>query len=391
MISRPLWDRHLRRAWSAASLVWLNGVRRVGKTTLVKDIPDALYLNCDLPRIEEMLRDPERFYSETAAGTIIFDEIHQLPDPSRVLKIGTDEFPHLKLLATGSSTMAATKRFRDSLAGRKRVVHLQPVLFSECAAFGVPDVRKRLCRGGLPQPLLSAAHDPTFYAEWLDSYFARDIQELFTVGNRQGFLRLAMLLFRTSGRLLEVTSLSQQSGVSRPTTNSYLDVMQTTHLLRLVRPYHAGGRGEILKQPKAYVFDTGFVAHANGWEDLRDDECGLLWEHVVLDTLQATLPEREIGFWRDKQRREIDFVLPGSRGTCHAVECRWSVDAFSAKNLAAFRAHHPEGRNFLVVPFAPTAHVRRYGDLDVTVCTPAQWAETMKPEQPDEGDQDGRK
>lgn len=71
---------------------------------------------------------------------MVFDEVHQLPDPSRLLKIGADAFPHLRILATGSSTLAATTKFRDALTGRKRVVELVPVLHEELPAFGVGDL-----------------------------------------------------------------------------------------------------------------------------------------------------------------------------------------------------------------------------------------------------------
>jgi predicted AAA+ superfamily ATPase len=81
-----------------------------------------------------------------------------------VLKIGADAFPKLRILATGSSTLAATRKFRDSLAGRKREVNLQPVLFEELAAFGAT-VEKRLLHGGMPQMLLADAPDPGFYAK----------------------------------------------------------------------------------------------------------------------------------------------------------------------------------------------------------------------------------
>jgi predicted AAA+ superfamily ATPase len=96
---------------------------------------------------------------------VVFDEVHQLPDPSRLLKIGADGFSHLKILATGSSTLAATQKFSDSLRGRKRVVELVPVLHEELPAFGVTDLRERLLRGGLPPALLVEKHNPEFYAE----------------------------------------------------------------------------------------------------------------------------------------------------------------------------------------------------------------------------------
>jgi len=81
-------------------------------------------------------------------GFVVFDEVFQLPDPSRLLKIGADGFPRLQILATGSSTLAATQKFRDSLTGRKRVVEFVPVLHEELPAFGIADVRERLLRGG---------------------------------------------------------------------------------------------------------------------------------------------------------------------------------------------------------------------------------------------------
>jgi len=99
------------------------------------------------------VRDPALFYRNSPKDVVVFDEIHQLRDPSRVLKIGADMFPRLRILATGSSTLAATKKFLDTLAGRKRQVHLVPVLWSELEAFGATLLR--LYHGGLPQALLA--------------------------------------------------------------------------------------------------------------------------------------------------------------------------------------------------------------------------------------------
>src|SRR5438445_328492 len=104
MVDRPLWLARIRAAWRRTSIVWLSGVRRVGKTTLAKSLAAARYVNCDLPRTAEMLGDPEAFFESLREPIVVLDEVHQLPDPSRVLKIAADVFPHLKVLATGSST-----------------------------------------------------------------------------------------------------------------------------------------------------------------------------------------------------------------------------------------------------------------------------------------------
>lgn len=353
-------------AWKQASVVWLTGVRRAGKTVLSRSVPGAQVFNCDLPSVAGRLRDPEGFLASVGPSPVVLDEVHQLEDPSRLLKIAADEFPRLKVLATGSSTLAATRKFRDSLAGRKRTVELVPVLAEELPAFGISDLRRRLLHGGLPPALLAAERNPEFYAEWLDSYYARDVQELFRIEKRGAFLRLVDLLLRQSGGMMELTSLAGRAGISRPTAMGWLDVLEITHVARRLRPYARGGRREIVSQPKVYAFDTGFVTFARGWESLREEDCGILWEHLVLETLAAA-PVREIHFWRDKQQREVDFVVPRGRDAVDAIECKWSADAFEPRGLAAFRERYPSGRNYLVCPTAAPAHPRRFGGLRVTV------------------------
>lgn len=366
MVNRPFWLERVQSAWKRASIVWLSGVRRVGKTTLCRALENTRFINCDLPRAAQSLADPELFYASVSEPVIVFDEIHQLPDPSRLLKIGADAFPKIKILATGSSTLAATRKFRDTLAGRKRSVHLLPVLAEELPAFGMNDLERRLVRGGLPQALLAPEREGEFYGEWLDSFYARDIQELFRVEKRAGFLLLFETLLRQSGGLMEVASLAKRCGLSRPTVMSYLDVLQVTHAIHLLRPFHGGGRQELLRQPKVYGFDTGFVAYTRGWGELRPEDSGPLWEHLVLDTLLSLPEASRVQFWRDKGQCEVDFVLPRGRGVAHALECKWTAAAFDPNGMKAFRALHPKGRNFVVTPQPGEAYERQQGGLKMT-------------------------
>lgn len=364
MIERPLWLRRVRQAWGQAPIAWLAGVRRVGKTVFAQSLPDAEFVNCDLPSAARRLEDPEAFFRSVQQPAVVLDEVHQLPDPSRALKIAADEFPGLKVLATGSSTLAATRKFRDSLTGRKRTVEMVPALVEELPSFGIADLSARLLRGGLPPALLRPDTTPEFYAEWLDSYFARDVQELFHVGKRAAFLSLLELLLRQSGGLAEITSLAKHSGVTRPTVLSWIDVFQVTQVVHVLRPYAEGGRREIVAQPKLYGFDTGFVCHARGWDALRPEDCGLLWEHLVLETLRS-VPVPKLFYWRDKQRREVDFVVPGPRGRVDAIECKWNPDAWEPRSLAAFRQSYPVGRNLVVSPQVRGTFTRRAGGLEV--------------------------
>lgn len=373
MISRHFWQQRIEHGWGEAPIVWLCGVRRSGKTTLAQSLgPERmLYVNCDLPSVEDMIRDPQVFYRGCSKPVVVFDEIHQLRDPARVLKIGADGFTKLRILATGSSTLAASKKFRDTLTGRKRLVHLTPALWEELPAFGVT-LPQRLFHGGLPPALLAESKKPAFYREWMDSFFARDIQRLFGFRDMNRFNALFEYLLRQSGGQYEVTKTATALGITRPTVESHLNALEITHAVTVVRPFHGGGQNEIVKQPKVYGFDTGFVSFARGWDPLRPDDCGTLWEHLVLEHLQARFPDMPIRYWRDKPGREVDFVLASRRDEVDAVECKWDPGAFDSSALRLFRAFYPNGRNFLVTPSGDPAYTKRYGNLAVRVCTPSE-------------------
>jgi predicted AAA+ superfamily ATPase len=371
MKNRPFWIERIKQVWKSRPIAWLSGVRRVGKTTLAKMFPDTIFLNCDLPSVIRRLDDPEYFYeSLDKRSIVIFDEVHRVEDPSRLLKIAADEYPHLKILATGSSTLAATKKFRDSLTGRKQLIYLPPVLWNEClSVFDLKNLDHRLLHGGLPEILLSEKKDASFFSEWIDSFYARDIQELFGIRNRIGFIKLLHLLLRQSGGLIDYTNLAKLSELSRPSVKAHIEAMSIAHAVFMLPPFHGGGRREITRRPKCYGFDTGFVSFVKGWESIRDDDRGLLWEHVALDVLRTRFYSSNIYYWRDKSNREIDFIIKAPKGKVHTMECKINPDQFDPKTLRVFRSLYPEGDNFLISPKIKQSCKRRYDDLIVNLCS----------------------
>ncbi len=333
----------------------------------------STFLNCDLPSVGRRLTDPESFYGGLKPGaTVILDEIHRLEDPSGVMKIAADEYPKLRVLATGSSTLIATRKFRDSLTVRKTTIYLPPVLWSECLAeFKIGDLDRRLLHGGLPEPLLAAEKDPAFFSEWLDSFYARDIQELFQVRNRTGFMKLLRLLLMQSGGPADFSSLAGESGLSRPTVMAHVEALTVAHAIRLVPPFHGGGRREILRRPKVYGFDTGFITFVKGWETIREDDRGLLWEHLFLDELRSRVEEAAIHYWRDKSGRELDFVVRKPEGRVDVFECKVNPDNFDPEGLKVFRSLYPKGKNFVTGPWIDKPYERRHAGLMVAFGAPA--------------------
>jgi predicted AAA+ superfamily ATPase len=231
---------------------------------------------------------------------------------------------------------------------------------------------QRLFHGGLPPALLADSKTPSFYREWMDSFFARDIQRLFGFRDMNRFNAMLEYLLRQSGGQFEVTKTATALGISRPTVESHLNALEITNAATLVRPFHGGGQHELVKQPKVYGFDTGFVSFARGWDPLRPDDYGILWEHLVLEHLQAHFPDTPVRYWRDKAGHEVDFVLAPRRDEVNVIECKWDARSFDSSALKVFRGYYPKGRNYLVTPAADTAYQKQFGDLTVTICAPSE-------------------
>jgi len=348
-------------------VVWLPGVRRVGKTTLCQSLPDIEYFDCELPRTRRLLEDPEAFLASVRRKRIVLDEIHRLANPAELLKIAADHYQEVRVVATGSSVLGASARFRDTLAGRKRQVWLTPMALADDTTLGPAPIEHRLLHGGLPPFFLAEELPEADFQEWMDAYWARDIQELFRLERRQSFQRFVELLLVASGGLFEATRFARDCEVSRTTITNYLGVLEATFVAHVIRPFTTRRSTEILKAPKVYGFDTGFTAYYRGWRELRREDLGVLWEHLVLNELHASLQTRDVRYWRDKQGHEVDFVL-GRRSTAPvAIECQWSARDIDVANLRLFRRRYPRGENFIVTHDATRPLARRFDDLTVTV------------------------
>lgn len=368
MVERSFWLEKLRGALAQRSVVWLSGVRRVGKTVLVQSLEDIEYCDCELLRVRDDVRDPETFLRERRGKIVVFDEIHRLQNPSELLKVAADHFPDIRVIATGSSTLGASSKFRDTLAGRKETLWLTPMVQRDLVNFGNEDWHHRLLHGGLPQFFLAETFPEGGMQEWMDAYFAKDVQELFRLERRSSFLRFAELLFVQSGGIFEASRFTGPCEVSRRTITNYLAMLEATYLVHIVRPFSIRRSTEIVKAPKVYAFDTGFVATANHWRELHEGEKGILWEHVVLNEIQATLQLRTVQYWREKNGHEVDFILAG-RGDIPtiAIECKWGGGEYDKRSVRAFLRHYPHAHFYVVQPHARGISRRKVDSATIAI------------------------
>ena len=365
MVDRQFWRNRIETAWERRSVIWLSGVRRVGKTCLCQTLPDVEYFDCELPRVRRLMEDPEAFLGSIGDGRIVLDEIHRLPNPSELLKIAADHYPQIQIVATGSSTLGASAKFRDTLAGRKSELWLTPIIKADLNDFDRADIPHRLLHGGLPPFFLEAGLPEPEFQEWIDAYWAKDIQELFRLERRYSFQKFTELLMAQSGGVFEASRFARPCEVSRTTISNYLSVLEATFVVHIVRPFSTHRATEIVAAPKVYGFDTGFVCYYRGWSQLRQEDLGLLWEHFVLNEIMAHTQSREIRYWRDKREHEIDFVLTRGHDIPIGIECKWAASGFSPRSLLAFRRQYPSGKNFVVAHDIDRPFTKDYNDIQV--------------------------
>ncbi len=373
MVKRIIWQKKIEQSLAKHSVLWLAGVRRVGKTNLCQSFKHAEYLDCELPSTRRRLDDAESFFSALNTKWLVLDEIHRLANPSEILKIAADHYPNIKVIATGSSTLGASTKFKDTLTGRKASLWLTPILLSELSSFKNTDPVHRSLNGGLPPFFLAKNMPERDFQEWLESYWAKDILELFRLERRHSFQKFIELLFMQSGGIFEATRFAKPCEISRQTVTNYLSILEATHVANIIRPFSARKSNEIIAAPKVYGFDTGFICQAKGWPSLHRQDLGILWEHLVLNEMHGHLQTRAIYYWRDKLGHEIDFIFLKNRDKKPiAIECKWTSNEFDPKNLHIFRQYHPDGENYVVTTDTKIPFIKKYKDLKVKFTSPSK-------------------
>jgi predicted AAA+ superfamily ATPase len=364
---RKYWLQKIEDAWKEKSVIWLTGVRRTGKSTLSRQLTPDGYFDCELPRVRKLLEDPEAFFQDCHTPKITLDEIHRLDNASETLKIAADHFPNIKVLATGSSTLAATKKFKDSLTDRKREIFLTPMALTDLQVFKNTDIEYRLIRGGLPPFFLADTFPERAYQDWLDSFWAKDIEELFKIEKKHAFLKFFELLALQSGGMFEAKSFATPCGVSHTTIATYLNVMSQTHIAYILRPFHRNQTKEIISAPKVYFFDTGFIHFFKGIESLHPNDRGIGLEHLTLNEMLTQFDRERIHYWRNKDKNEIDFIIKLRGKPPIAIECKWNSKEFNHTAIRKFREIHPLGKNILVTTDVTAKRIKKFGELDVEI------------------------
>lgn len=364
----------------------LIGARQAGKTTILHQIEEALkkrgqpcyFLNLEDPDYLALLNtSPKNLlqifnFSPDQRTFVLVDEVQYLNNPSNFLKYFYDEYhSKIKIIASGSSAFYLDKRFRDSLAGRKRIFYVLTLSFREflrfkkeeslaVANFGTLSLsekekinlyyREFLVYGGYPRVVLTPlSNKEEVLADLTYSYIKKDVLEA-NIRHDESFFKLFKILASQTGGLVNTSELATTLGLSKTAVENYLYVMQKSFHLRLVRPFFRNTRKELTKMPKVYFLDLGlrnFLLRNFSSYEQRDDK-GPLLENAVYRELLENHDFEDVKFWRTISKNEVDFLVNEDI----ALEVKAEVKKLGVSKYKSFLHTYPQ-INFSFVSLNP--------------------------------------
>jgi predicted AAA+ superfamily ATPase len=320
-------------------MVLLGGPRQSGKTTLAQGLLDnfrsGLYLNYDRDRDQKILLSEG--WSDTQE-LLIFDEIHKYPRWKNWVKgvYDTEKSIH-KILVTGSARLNVYKKGGDSLMGRYHYWRLHPFSLSEHPKnLTKNEVFSRLMKvGGFPEPFLDG--DEAAARRWrttrLDSVIRDDIRDLENIKNIPTLALLVDLLRSRVGSLIVVSNIANDLHVTSATIVKWIAALERMYYIFVVRPFGTNVPRSIQKPFKVYFYDNAEV----------DGDDGAKFENLVATSLLKRLEFLEdstgyryqLCFLRDKEKREVDFVVLKEKKIEVLIEAKWA-DANPSPHLIHF-------------------------------------------------------
>jgi predicted AAA+ superfamily ATPase len=342
-------------------VVFINGARQVGKSTLVEELLKkdykADYLSFDdHTALFASSHDPFGFLNKYEQALAI-DEVQRNPEIFVAIKRIVDaKKKRGQFLLTGSANVLTIPKVSESLAGRMILHALWPLSqgeingkkekFIDWAFSGkkIPQIKKTLkqadlikiiTRGGYPRAL--AAKNENDRKEWMRSYIdtilQRDIRNLANIEGLRDLPHILSILAERIGNLINLADISRMTKLNQVTLKRYYTLLQMVFLIVEVPAWFVNRDKRLSKTPKVYLNDSGLACYFKQVtaEILRDDRnhLGPLLENFVVMELKKQLTWQNIApnlyHFRTQAGSEVDVVLEGANKKIVGIEVKSST------------------------------------------------------------------
>ncbi len=310
-------------------IISLTGLRRTGKTTIMKKIvqeslplypkENIVYFSFDEAR-EERLMDIldiyESFMEKNLAKErflFLFDELQKVQNWSEQLKTIYDLYPDMKFIISGSESLFIRKETRESLAGRIFEFEINPLTFKEFLSFrgkkfeNLALYKKELLKeldsymicNGFPEIVSETEEICEKYINEniIEKILFKDIPQLVPIDDISILEQIFKVILNQPGQIINFDELGKEVGISRQTASLYLDYLEKSFLIRKLYNFSKNARKTQKKSKKYYP--TIILSKLLDNRELF----GKAFETFVANQLDADF------FWRDAYKNEVDLIL----------------------------------------------------------------------------------
>lgn len=349
MIIRSSYLNQLARAVKRSPITSLIGPRQCGKTTLARMFAESkasTYFDLESQPDIRRLQNPELMLG-SLRGIVILDEIQEMPELFRVLRVIADR-PNTKarFLVLGSASPDIVKNVSETLAGRVEFIELSGFNLQEV---GANPLETLWLRGGFPRSFLAQSdEDSMAWREgFIRTFLERDIPRLGISIPSSALRRFWTMLAHYHGQTWNASELGRSMGLSDKTVRGYLDILTETFMIRQLQPWHENIGKRQVKSPKVYFRDSGILHSLLNLSDFHaltgHPGVGASWEGFALEQTLHVLKPPQAFFWATHSGVEIDLVFL-HRGHRYGVEFKFSEAPQITKSmrmaLEALKLHH---------------------------------------------------
>lgn len=295
------------------------GPRQCGKSTIaksfVRDIKDSYYLDLEKDLDLAKIANPDIFFIPNRNNFICLDEIQNAPNIFKYLRSEIDEDRRNgRFLILGSASPELLRQSSESLAGRVGYIELTPFYLNEVSNLPEYNQIDLWNRGGYPESYLAEDEHSFIWREnYIRTYVERDIPKLgFNIDSNR-LKKMLQLIAHQQGQLLNYSKLGEVLNISSQTARNHVELLESTFLLRILRPNFTNMKKRLVKTPKVYVRDSGLLHYLLNIESYNEllghIQVGSSWEGFAIEQILSANLGWEPSFYRTSHGSEIDLIL----------------------------------------------------------------------------------
>lgn len=363
MITRSIEQRIRKQLFGGRAIV-IMGARRVGKTTLFRELLESednvLWMSGDEPDVRGLFENITSTRLKAIIGNarlVVIDEAQRITDIGIKLKLITDQMPEVQLLASGSSSFDLGNKISEPLTGRKWEYKLFPLSFAELVGeTNLLEEKRmiphRMVYGSYPDVVTHQGDEIAILRELTQSYLNKDILEFDKIHKPDKLAKLLQALAYQIGSEVSFNELAQLCDLDAKTIANYVTILEQAYIIFRLGSFSRNLRNELKSSRKIFFYDNGIrnaiIGNFSQVEN-RDDVEALFENYVIAECVKRkeyTGDYANSWFWRNTNRQEIDYIEEKD-GQLNAFELKWNPKRKCSAPLS-FRNAYPNA-SFTVI------------------------------------------